>query len=359
MRRFWVQALFYLSGTSKAASNDNVGLVGIPTVPFSKSSSGGFFELHNVGSIVVDSRFANATDTHGATLIPPTLYEFASTFADDINGYLKAERQQDKRSPHIGVEIGPQQATSDSQPIIHLTLGNSSDFLDAAGRETSEGYSLSVTPSAVTITGASPLGVWWGTRSVLQQAALNNGKLAVGSGTDSPGWGIRGAFLDAGRHYYPPSFLVEMCAYLSFFKQNTFHVHLSDNLINNVDVYSLEEQLELYAAFRLLSPDPAVAGLNKRANESYTREVFDDIQQKCAARGVTIVPELEMPGHALVISQWKPELGIRTDISLLNISNPDTIPTVETIWKTFLPWFHTKTVHIGADEYVDESLTKE
>lgn len=73
------------------------------------------------------------------------------------------------------------------------------------------------------------------------------------------------------------------------------------------------------------------------------------------------MPELEMPGHALVISQWQAEqdVGIRTDISLLNISNPHTIPVTETIWKTFLPWFHCKTVHIGADEYVDESLTKD
>lgn len=355
MRQFWVQALFYLTGASHAADNSDDGLVGIPTVPFSKSSSGGYFELRNVGAILVDSTFANTTDTRGATLIPPTLYDFASTFADDLNSYLVGQKEQE-RGNNIEVKLGLQAKNSQN---IHLTIGNSSDFLDAAGRETSEGYSLSVTPSAITITGASPLGVWWGTRSVLQQAALNNGKLAVGSGTDSPGWGIRGAMLDAGRHYYPPSFLVEMCSYLSFYKQNTFHVHLSDNLINNVDLYSRETQLNLYATFRLLSPDPAVAGLNKRANESYTREVFDDVQQKCAARGVTIVPELEMPGHALVISQWKPELGIDTDISLLNISHPDTIPTAETIWKTFLPWFHTKTVHIGADEYVDESLTKE
>ena len=116
--------------------------------------------------------------------------------------------------------------------------------------------------------------------------------------------------LDAGRHYYPAEFLIEMCTFMSFFKQNTFHVHLSDNLYNNVDTYSRERSLELYAAFRLLTDDPAVAGLNRRPNESYTREVFDDVQTKCAARGVTILPEIESPGHALVITQWKPELGM-------------------------------------------------
>lgn len=165
--------------------------------------------------------------------------------------------------------------------------------------------------------------------------------------------------LDVARHWFPPEFLVEMCSYVSFFKQNTFHVHLSDNLYNNAAIYSYERQMELYAAFRLLSDDPSVEGLNKRHNESYTREVWDDIQSKCAARGVTLLPEIEAPGHALVISQWKPEIGMSSDYSLLNISQPDTLPTVKQIWKVFLPWFQSKVVHIGADEYRDNSLDEE
>lgn len=149
-----------------------------------------------------------------------------------------------------------------------------------------------------------------------------------------------------------------MCSYISFFKQNTFHVHLSDNLYNNLDIYSRERSLNLAAAFRLLSDDPAVEGLNRHgANESYTREQFDHVQTQCARRGVTIIPEIEAPGHALVIVQWKPELGL-DDLSMLNISHPDTIPTMKTIWKTFLPWFHSKVVHIGADEY-DSSLVSD
>lgn len=317
-------------------------LVGVPTVPFTTTSKD-TFSLQDVKSIVVDPQYADATDTNGETLIPPTLHQFAETFAEDLKPYLS----------HKNVDVTAH-CLCDGE--IHLTLGNPKDFLDAAGRTTSEGYTLSVTKSDITITGASPLGVWWGTRTVLQQAALNDGKIPLGSGTDAPGWGTRGVMLDAGRHYYPPGFLMEMCSYLSYFKQNTFHVHLSDNLINSGS-YTWEQSLELYAAFRPNSPDPAVAGLNKRPNESYYQSDFEDVQRTCVARGVTIIPELEIPGHALVISQWKPDLGMSSDISLLNISNPDTIPTAQAIWKTFLPWFHSKTVHIGADEYFDQSLT--
>jgi hexosaminidase len=339
MRLSFTTIVLALSGTCLCTDY----LVGIPTVPF-KTASKNVFSLQDVKTIVVDPKYTDATDTNGETLIPPTLHQFAETFADDLRPYLS----------HQEVDVATYCVDSGQ---IYLTLGDPKDFLDAAGRPTSEGYTLLVTQSGITITGASPLGVWWGTRTVLQQATLNEGKLPLGSGTDAPGWGTRGVMLDAGRHYYPPDFLKEMCSYLSFFKQNTFHVHISDNLINSAS-YTREESLELYAAFRLNSPDPAVAGLNKRPNESYYQSDFEDVQRSCASRGVTIIPELEMPGHALVISQWKPELGMSTDISLLNISNPDTIPTAQTIWKTFLPWFHSKTVHIGADEYFDSSLTR-
>lgn len=343
--------LFAILGLGRVVAADD-GLTGIPTVPFTKSAGETIFKLQDVQAILVDPEYAFTTDMRGMTLIPPTLLDFATKFTEDLNSYLQKNQGNINVSVHTS-EIIPEKG------YIYLTLGSPGDFLDAASRETSEGYTLSITQTGITITGASPLGVWWGTRTVLQQAALNHGELLLGTGTDAPGWGIRGAMLDVGRHYYPPSFLIEMCSYLSFFKQNTFHLHLSDNLYNNVDIYSYERQMDLYSSFRLLSEDPAVAGLNKRANESYTWQDFDNIQRECAARGVTIVPELEAPGHALVITQWKPELGMSSDMSLLNISNSNTTPTMEEIWKVFLPWFHSKTVHIGADEYVDASLTKE
>lgn len=129
-----------------------------------------------------------------------------------------------------------------------------------------------------------------------------------------------------------------------------FHLHLSDNLYNNVEIYTRERSREIYASFRLNSDDPALEGLSNRPNESYYRNDFEEIQQKCASRGVTIIPEIEAPGHAMVITDWKPSLAL-DDFSMLNISNPDTIPTMKTIWGTLLPWMHSKTVHIGADEY--------
>jgi hexosaminidase len=127
-----------------------------------------------------------------------------------------------------------------------------------------------------------------------------------------------------------------MCAYMSYFKQNVFHLHLSDHVWNPANLYTHELALELYAGFRPASDDPAIAGLPRPSNETYSPSVFENIQQECAARGVTIVPELESPGHSIATTDWKPELAL-ADFSMLNISYPETIPVVQTYWKTLLP----------------------
>ncbi|KAI5924991.1 beta-hexosaminidase [Camillea tinctor] len=316
-------------------------LAGIPTVPFTASSDE-FYSVTALKSIVVDTAFAEYRDESGETLIPPSLQDFAQVFTFDLNTTLGIDARL----------TNADEAPSDS---VFLTLGDPSKYTDVSGAQTSEGYTLSVSSSGIVISGASPLGAWWGTRTLVQQAILLNGSLPFGEAVDAPGWGIRGMMLDAARHYYPPEFIIELCSYMSFFKQNTFQLHLSDNLYNNVNIYSRERSLDLYARFRLWSDAEEVAGLNKYKNESYTREQFEEIQFACGARGVTIIPEIEAPGHALVIVQWNPDLGLSTDLSLLNISHPDTIPTMKTIWSTFFDWFHSKTVHIGADEYTADA----
>ncbi|KAM3527390.1 hypothetical protein MY4038_006373 [Beauveria bassiana] len=324
---------YLLSAIGLMSSLAQCQLIGIPTTPYTQSDA--VFSLSQVKQIVVDSAYAQQRDTAGQTLIPPTLREFANTFADD----LKA----------INVIVSVVEGSKNSVGGIFLTLGNSTSSRDAAGRPTSEGYQLTTASSGITIAGASPLGAWWGTRTILQQAILQNRSIATGTAVDAPGWGTRGMMLDAGRHFYPKDFITDLCAYMSFFKQNTLQLHLSDNVI--VPKYNQDTFRAIYARFRLWSDSEVVKGLNNYLNESYTRQDFEEIQNKCASRGVTILPEIEAPGHSLAFVQWKPQIGFNGDFSLLNISHPDTIPTLKTVWKEFLPWFHSKVVSIGADEY--------
>ncbi|RDA95629.1 hypothetical protein CP533_1142 [Ophiocordyceps camponoti-saundersi (nom. inval.)] len=328
-----VEAAIFLSGSGAVLAN----LLGIPSVPYNASSASETFQLSEIEVVGVDARHSDARDEHGMTLIPPTLREFATTFVHDLETVLgvRAELKDGDGARN--------------QKGVFLTLDDKPDYTDAAGRRTSEGYSLTTNESGIFIAGASPLGVWWGTRTVLQQAALN-GSMTHGRGRDAPAWSERGMMLDAGRHYYPKDFLIELCSYMSFFKQNVFHLHLSDNLFIN-KAYNREQSLRVDAWFRLWSDRKELAGLNTRRNESYTRADFEEMQRACVARGVTILPEIEAPGHALSIIRWRPQLGLSNDLSLLNISHPETIPTMKLIWTEFLPWFHTKIVSIGADEY--------
>lgn len=158
---------------------------GLPTVPFTASGDG-TFDLAQLNKIVVDTEYADAKDTDGWTLIPPSLRAFAETFAADMAAISPSV-------PAISVECEKHAAAGQ----VFLTVANNSDFRDAADRWTSEAYAINVTSTGVIITGASPLGVWWGTRSLLQQAALHDGRIETGYGVDSPGWGTRGIFVSS------------------------------------------------------------------------------------------------------------------------------------------------------------------
>lgn len=148
----------------------------------------------------------------------------------------------------------------------------------------------------------------------------------------------------------------DLCIYASFFKLNEFHLHASDNLWNPAFLYGEgnEGWKNLYAAFRFRpSPGSVVEGLvpSYRLNETWSQEDFLKMQDTCARHGVTVIPEIDTPGHSLVISQWKPELMEAGQPDHLNLSHPDTIPTIKSIWDEFLPWIRSPEVSIGADEY--------
>lgn len=155
-------------------------LVAVPEIPFKLLPSNGHFSLRDAKSIIVDSRHAEASDPDGQTLIPPTLSEFAHVFQQDLNSTLR-------------IDLPIVSGTAAKDGSIFITLDeDKGKFVDVAGRYTSEGYQLDI-DQAVTISGASPLGSWWATRSILQMATLSNASdLVHGTSVDSPGWSNRG-----------------------------------------------------------------------------------------------------------------------------------------------------------------------
>ncbi|KAJ6486918.1 glycoside hydrolase [Mycena sanguinolenta] len=315
----------------------------IPSVASFTTSDGPGFLLSSATQIVVDSAFQNTGS--------PSLLNYAETFRDELvslTGFTSLPGIQ------AGSLEGPQISS-----VIFLTLGATGhEYFN--GVATDEGYDFAISSQSYIINGSGPIGVWWGTRTLLQQIVLTTGSsdgipLPAGSGSDTPGWETRGFMLDAARHWFEPSFLADLCIYASFFKLQTFHIHASDNLWDQNFISGPDWRI-LYSAFRFQpAAGSPIAGLVPLKNETWTQDQFADLQATCSAHGVTIIPEIDTPGHSLHITKWKPELGLPTTPDLLNLSHPDTIPTIKAIWDEVLPWFDSSEVSIGADEY-DASL---
>jgi hexosaminidase len=241
--------------------------------------------------------------------------------------------------------------TGSALPIISGSAAEPGDvFLSLATTDPAlgdEGYSLSIT-DAVTLRASTSAGVFYGTRTILQMLLADAAKahLPRGSARDYPRYRERGFMLDVGRKFFPLSELKEYVRAMSYFKLNDFHLHLNDN---QLIVGTGPDWTTKYAAFRLSSPRfPGLAA----KDGAYSRQDMRELQDFAKSYGVTITPEIDVPAHALALTQFRPDLASpKLDRSLLDLANPNTLPFVKSLWDEFLPWFDSKDVHIGADEY--------
>ncbi|KAI3329771.1 putative beta-N-hexosaminidase [Ustulina deusta] len=298
-------------------------------------------------TVYIVKSLASHRDTSGLTLIPPSGLDFARVFVEDLN------EASGKLWTLDVVSVSPTNVTG---IVLEEFRGDASSPSYQNGKTTEEAYILDIRDNRAVISGAGARGMWWGTRTLLQQLMVSDWTTLPASRiTDAPAYATRGFMLDAGRKWYAPSFLKELCTYASFFKMSEFHYHTSDNYPLNRghnDTWG-----EVYSQFSLRPESEDLQGLVQRRNETLTRSDFEDLQQHCASRGITIIPEIEAPGHCLSITKWKPELALAKK-DLLNLTHPDSVPTVKRVWEEFLPWFQSKEVHIGADEY-DSTLAND
>ncbi|KAI0125698.1 glycoside hydrolase superfamily [Xylariales sp. AK1849] len=311
-----------------------------PPATLNNGSSAGLVFGDIPRTIYITKDLASLRDTEGLTLIPPSGKEFAEIFRQELTDITKDEWSL------LVVDV-----VADDASGIFLALheGEPSIFTYENGVPTEEGYTLEIDAGRTLITGSGARGMFWGTRTLLQELMIANWtSLPATTVIDAPAYSTRGYLLDAGRKWYSPSFLKELCTYASFFKMSEFHYHTSDNYPLNRG--HNETWGDVFAQFSLRPESEELAGLVHRANETLSRGDFEDLQQHCAQRGITVIPEIEAPGHCLTITKWKPELALMQK-DLLNLTHPDSVPTIKAIWAEFLPWFQSKEVHIGADEY--------
>lgn len=212
-----------------------------------------------------------------------------------------------------------------------------------------EGYNINITDQVV-LQSRTPTGVFWATRSLLQMLTKENQlsrTLPVGRIVDWPNHKIRGFMLDVGRRWFDESFIRDYIRYMSWFKYNTFQVHLNDNEIDPAN----GDWSKAYSAFRLASDNPRFEGLAAE-DGAFTRAEWDRIQSVAAHHFVTVVPEIDAPAHARAFIEFDPSLGLNGGNSdLLDLSKPETTQFMKDVYSEFAPWFDSPVIHIGVDEY--------
>jgi len=210
-----------------------------------------------------------------------------------------------------------------------------------------EGYLFQVGDTVV-IAAHTSTGVFYGTRTALQILLQDPAKTRIprGIARDYPQYAERGFMLDVGRKFFSISSLEDYVKLMAWYKMNDFHLHFNDNEIGGGDS---PDWMHKYAAFRLDSP--RFPGLAAR-DGSYSRQDMRALQDIARAYAVTITPEIDAPAHDLAFTQYRPDLASQNaSKEYLDLNNPATYTFLNAIWDEFLPWFDSKQVDIGADEY--------
>jgi hexosaminidase len=243
-----------------------------------------------------------------------------------------------------------------------------------------EGYRLEVTPSRVTIRAFAPAGAFYAVqtlRQLLPVAIFRDGKVEGVRWTipavvieDYPRFAWRGAHLDVGRHFMPKEFVKKYIDLLALHKLNRFHWHLTEDQGWRIEIKKYPRLTDVGAWRRetlvgrqSMYADSTQWRFDGRPHGGfYTQDDVREIVAYARARFVTVVPEIEMPGHAQAAIAAYPELGNTADPVAVStkwgvharILNPEesTIRFMQDVLTEVLELFPGPYVHIGGDEAV-------
>jgi len=226
-----------------------------------------------------------------------------------------------------------------------------------------EGYTLSVLNDRVTIEATAPAGLFYGCQTLrqLMPAAIESKKRVETAAwtvptveiEDQPRYRWRGMHLDVSRHFFPVAFIKRYIDLLALHKMNRFHWHLTDDQGWRVEIEEYPRLTEI-GAWRKGEDDADYGGF-------YTQDEVREIVEYARQRFITVVPEIEMPGHAQAALAAYPELsctggpfavwtewGISREVFCAG--NETTFEFLETVLGEVIDLFPGEYIHIGGDE---------
>jgi hexosaminidase len=245
---------------------------------------------------------------------------------------------------------------------IILTKRNAADSLGK------EGYSLFVGRENILVQAPQGNGIFYGLQTIYQllpaeKPALANTSVSIPAVTihDSPRFGWRGMMLDVGRYFYPVDFIKKFIDYMAIHKLNTFHWHLTEDHGWRIEIKKHPRLTEIGAS-RLGTQVNSREQIDYRPHSGYyTQEQIKDVVAYAAARYVNVIPEIEMPGHAMAALVAYPELsctggpfqmllqwGIQDEIFCAG--NDKTFALLEDVLSEVAELFPSPIIHIGGDE---------
>lgn len=238
-----------------------------------------------------------------------------------------------------------------------------------------EGYRLDISPNRILINARTANGAFYALqtlRQLLPQTIERQNQPKPGPQLapcclveDSPRFGWRGMHLDVARHFFPVDFIKRYIDLLALHKMNTFHWHLTDDQGWRVEVKKYPKLQEISAQRKQTlighySDSPAKYD-GKPDGGFYTQEEVKEVVAYAQKRFVTIVPEIEMPGHAQAVLAAYPKLGCTgKDIDVAQTwgvfedvfcaGNEDVFEFISDVFDEIVPLFPGKYIHVGGDE---------
>lgn len=223
-----------------------------------------------------------------------------------------------------------------------------------------EGYLLSVTPSGIQIQAIKPAGLFYGAQTMRQllPAMIDRSgpetavwKVAAGSIRDVPRFAFRGAMLDVARRFFSVNDIKKYIDALASYKLNHLHLHLTDDQGWRIEIKSWDR----------LATCGGSTGVGGGPGGYYTQDEYRDLIQYAADRYITIVPEIDMPGHTNAALASYAELncdgqapavytGTEVGFSSLCVDKELTYKFVEDVVRELVSLTPGPYLHIGGDE---------
>ena len=266
-------------------------------------------------------------------------------------------------------------ATGFDLPVDQLdqqTVGDNSIQLLPAASGDDESYTLDVSPQRAIISAAAAAGFIRGMQTlrqllppqILGAGPVNQAEWTIPalSITDAPAFGWRGLHLDVGRHLFPVEFIKKFIDLLCFYKFNTFHWHLTDDQGWRIEIKKYPKLTEIGGWRKeTLIPKTWEQYDGQPYGGFYTQEDIREVVAYAAERRITVVPEIELPGHSVAALTAYPELGcvgqdyqVRTNWGIAEdifcAGKDKVFAFLEDVFTEVLALFPSKHIHIGGDE---------